>query len=125
MIIGETIVSAYPYPADRSSFAIEKKNFKTKTIRPIISQETKKLNKLYSIVSGMRQNTADFNMLENVLEEVISSYQADWLLVLEICELTKSDSECLYNIAHAHLMDMINLYPDYKKLIIDGLKIIK
>jgi len=125
LIIGTSIVSAYPFPADRSSFPVKKQQFKSKTIRPVISSQMEDLNELYLIVRNMRENVLDKIVLMDVLETLKNHHITDWLLVLEICEITKGIYKDLYDDGYSYLIKLSNKYPENRKFILDGLKLLK
>jgi len=127
LVLGESITSAYPGPADQLSFPMEKIHLTTQTIHPDVSIKEHNLHKLYSYVRSERttsQNHINLKKLEMVLMELKDLFKEDWLLPLEICELVKNKDRQLYDLSHQHLMSIIDNNPEYKKLIMDGLSII-
>jgi len=54
----------------------------------------------------------------------MNDFKQDWLLSLEICEIVEKKSK-IFNTAHKHLMSLQTKYPENKKLILDGLSLIK
>ena len=124
LLIGSEVISAYPGPADRNSFPFEKQHLKSETIQIETLEKEQKLNKLYMTVRNMRETDDNRDVLSSILSELINEFQNDWLLTLEICELSKDKYEDIYKLAYNSLMSMIDKNTDYKKLILDGLKII-
>lgn len=124
LVIGQKIISAYPSPADRDSFPIEKIELTSHTIHPIISDKEKRLQNLYSSVRKMRNGDVNLDSIAAILNELISEFEDDWLLMVEICELVKYKNDKLYNLAYLHLMSILEKHPEHKKLILDGLSII-
>ena len=63
--------------------------------------------------------------LLRILELLKTEFKNDWLLTLEICELTYIDADVdgrkIYKLAHDHLMSLKKVHPKYQKLISDGL----
>ena len=72
----------------------------------------------------MRETGFSRDTMHSILHQLINDFQNDWLLTLEICELSKDRCRDIYKIAYNHLMDIIKSNPGYEKLILDGLKII-
>ena len=124
LVLGECITSAYPGSADPSSFPKAKIKLKTTTIHPFISDSEKELHQLYAFIREMRENKINLEMLNNIINKLMTEFKNDWLLTLEICELVKSKDSTMYDLAYQHLMSIIDAHPEYKKLITDGLKII-
>jgi len=125
LAIGEKVTSTYPNAADRDSFPIEKIHLSSHTIHPEISESTKKLHRLYARIREMRTaEHIDTQNIQDIVHCLINEFDSDWLLMVEICELVKNKDVDIYNICYNHLMKMINLYPENKKLVMDGLNII-
>ena len=72
----------------------------------------------------MRDTQINIESIKTILNDLINKHQNDWLLTLEICELVKDENKDIYNVAYQHLMSIIDTDDKYKKLILDGLKII-
>ena len=124
LILGTEITSSYPNSADRSSFPIEKINFKSKTIQPSYNVKEKTLHQLYLQVRDMRLGRIDLGKISDILDVLISDFEQDWLLSLEICEIVDKNSQ-IFKRAYKHLQNLQTKYPENKKLILDGLKIIR
>ena len=124
MLIGESIVSSFPHAADNTSFPLQKVTLKSHTIHPVLSEEKKELNQLYNDVREMRNGDINTDRIDSILNKLIYEFEDDWLLSLEICELIKGKNEKIFSNAYKHLIALSNTYPDYKKLILDGLNII-
>ena len=122
--MGTYITSSYPNSADRSSFPTEKINFKSKTIQPTYNVQEKKLHQLYAEVRDMRFGKIEVGKLSDILDTLISYFEQDWLLSLEICEIVDKSSD-IFKRAHTHLQNLQIKYPENKKLILDGLKLIR
>ena len=127
LVIAESILSAYPFAADNNSFPVKEVSLSSHTIKPNLSPEKIKLNNLYNKIRNIREESVllEFNVINGILETILSDYPNEWLLVLEICELVKNKIDNLYQKAYLHLMAIIQRKPNYKKLILDGLNIIK
>jgi len=94
MAVGKEIVSAFTGAADYNSFPITQKPSETKTIKVTISESEKTLNKLYASVREIRENDSSKESLQKTFELLKRDFPTDWLLPLEIYELTK-DKEVL------------------------------
>ena len=127
LVIAESILSAYPFAADNNSFPVKEVSLSSHTIKPNLSPEKIKLNNLYDKIRNIREESIllEFSVINEVLETILSDYPNEWLLALEICELVKNKIDNLYQKAYLHLMAIIQRKPNYKKLILDGLNIIK
>ena len=124
LVIGQKITSAYPSPADRESFPIEKIELTSHTIHPTISDEEKRLQSLYDSIRKMRDGNVNLDSIATILNALISEFKDDWLLTLEICELVKYKNDKLYDLSYSHLMSILEKHPEHKKLISDGLRVI-
>lgn len=93
MAVGSKIVSAYAGPADPTSFDQITHVPTEKSHERIITPELEKLHVLYQEVRDMRTNKA---VQEDRLKEIWSTIQSDfdleWLLPLEIYEISKDDA---------------------------------
>ena len=127
LVIADSIVSAYPYAADHNSFPVKEISLSSHTIKPKLSPEKIKLNNLYDKIRNIREENLllEFDVINEILETILSDYHNEWLLTLEICELVKNKIDDIYQKAYLHLMAIIKGEPSYKKLILDGLNIIK
>lgn len=93
MAVGSKIVSAYAGPADPTSFDQITHVPTEKSHERIITPELEKLHVLYQEVRDMRNNN---EVNEDRLKEIFSTVQIDfeleWLLPLEIYEISKDES---------------------------------
>ena len=105
LLIGSEIISAYPGPADRTAFPFEKQHLKTETIHINISEKEQILNQLYMTVRDMRETHINRDKLSSVLRQLINEFQNDWLLSLEICELSKDKYEDIYKLASKIILE--------------------
>ena len=114
MAVGKEIVSAFSGAADYNSFPITQKPSTVKTISSESSEKEKQLNSLYAEVRNIRKTYTSTNkeQLLFIFESLKNNYPTDWLLALEIYELTKDKNvlEYLNNLKQtkpkiAHLID--------------------
>lgn len=103
MAVGKEIVSAFAGAADYLSFELNTHVSASETIRVALSEEEKELNSLYKEVRDIRDATAleelseeAMNRLETIFTIASEKYTNDWLLPLEIFEVTKADKVLSY-----------------------------
>ena len=72
----------------------------------------------------MRKKTVNEEEIIKILNHLMKKFPNDWLLTLEICEIMKSINNEIYENAKNHLIHISEIHSKYKKLILDGLKII-
>ena len=124
MIIGKDIVSAFAGAADSNSFPNLYAESTTLTIKPSKNKAVLKLEKYYEIVRNYRKEKKnDAELLKNLFKEVTTLYPKEWLLFIEIIEL--SDSQKLNQLIKKYFSELISLHPDLDSLISDGIKLIK
>ena len=89
MAVGVEVVSAYSGPASVHSFEDVNKVSETKTHKIHYTDAQKSLCKLYQQVRELRENdTVSEHELEEINEQLLKSYSDDWLLLLELYELS-------------------------------------
>jgi len=118
MAVGKEIVSAFTGASDYNSFPITLKPSETKTIQKTISKKETELNKLYNSVRTIRKNKASYDALITIFEALKRDYPSDWLLSIEIYELTKEE------IVLQHLISLKNTRPKIAHLIDNGIDLI-
>ncbi len=118
MAVGKEIVSAFTGAADYNSFPILLKPSDTKTIINSQSQKEKDLNELYKKVRNIRENNEALESLYPIFKALKKEHPTDWLLSLEIFELTKNQ-EIL-----SHLESLKKERPKISHLIDNGLELI-
>ncbi len=121
MAVGKEIISAFAGAADYLSFDLVKHELSTLGDVVAISEEEKELNTLYKEVRVLRQaqhDSYDFKAFIQHLSLLKQKYPNDWLLALEIYELTGA-SEILQ-----YLQLLQKKRPEVKHLIESGLELI-
>ena len=91
MAVGKEIVSAFTGAADYLSFPISQKPSETKTIKVEISESERELHKMYHSVREIRETKKSTEPLQKIFTTLKEEYPNDWLLPLEIYELTKDE----------------------------------
>lgn len=120
MAVGSEIASAFAGAADFRSFPNLYHESETKTIKATSSPELSELENLYAEVRSFReQKDVDEARLRHIFERVTQDFRDDWLLSLEVLELTKSQ-EHKKEITD-HLVDLKQRLPQLTGLIEDGL----
>ena len=124
MIVGKDIVSAFAGAADSNSFPNLYEESSTLTIKPTKNKGIIKLEGYYEVVRNYRiEKKNDAELLKNLFEEVTTLYPKEWLLIVEIIEL--SNDVKLNQLIKNYLSELISLHPDLDSLISEGIKLIK
>jgi phenylalanine-4-hydroxylase len=123
MAVGKNIISAYAGSADYNSFPNLYSTSDTLTQKVSSSQQATILEGLYAQVREMRVNKeGDATALSSIFKTIARDYPTDWLLSLEIAEI--SPSEELTHAIKLHLQTIVDRNPKVKKLIMEGLNLI-
>ena len=89
MAVGKEIVSAYAGPASVLSFTDVNKVSETKTHKINYSDADKELYALYQKVRDFRKkNNVSEKNIEEIFNVLIRKFSSDWLLLLELYELS-------------------------------------
>ena len=124
MVVGKDIISAFAGSADSNSFPNLYGESLTKTIKKVKSDSTITLEKYYGSIRKYRnESTDDPEFIEDLFKKITVQYPAEWLLLLEIMEVSNNLS--LIQSIHDYLEKLIVLHPKLSSLISDGIKIIK
>jgi phenylalanine-4-hydroxylase len=122
MAVGKEIVSAFAGAADYLSFDLVNHAPSSETIRKDLSEEEKELTELYAEVRHIRtsgSNAENRTRLLEIFKQVQSNHSKDWLLSLEIYELTEEDSVL------QHLIALKSKRAKVSHLIDDGLLLLE
>ncbi|HAA20884.1 MAG TPA: aromatic amino acid hydroxylase [Cytophagales bacterium] len=124
MVVGKEIVSAYAGPADSDSFPNLYDVSSTLTVKPEKTEATLQLETLYATVRTYRtEGTEDEAQLTQMFETIKKDHNTDWLLSVEILELTQSAE--LKEAIHTYLADLLERKPELHTLISDGIQLIE
>ena len=94
MAVGETITSCFAGPASYQSFEDGGELSSEKPAAISYSKEQLNLHSYYKEVKSMRENdNIDSKRLHEIFKNLQTNYPNDWLLSLEILELSKDDQE--------------------------------
>ena len=122
MIVGKDIVSAFAGAADSNSFPNLYAESSTLTIKPGKNKAIIKLEKYYGVVRNYRKEKKnDCELLKNLFLEVSTLYPKEWLLFIEIIEL--SNDAKLNQLIKTYFSELISLHPELDSLISDGIKL--
>lgn len=127
MAVGEKITSVFCGAADKDAFLEIAYKSNTGTHHPEYDLRTIELHKLYQQVRNRRHTGGDYGYLGNVWMMLQKYHHDDWLCALEILELF--DHEEAEPALSAEIKRFLERKaasePEYKKLINDGLYLIK
>ncbi|MBK0378374.1 aromatic amino acid hydroxylase [Mucilaginibacter segetis] len=127
MAVGESIISVYGGAADRDAYMETAYKSKTVTHHPQYDYKTRQLHKLYQQVRNCRQTFSGYAFLGNAWRCLRKDHNDDWLCAMEILEILEHESiepELTKEIRSFLEYKAIH-EPDLKKLITDGLYLIK
>jgi len=126
MAVGEKIISAFSGPADPFAFKLEYPVPKEKTHKIVHSERARRLHHLYQIVRDFREQVIDTLDMEGLWKELIDDYPEEWLLPLELIELTRGKPEFhkLNEEIGDFLLKIKSTDPDIKRLVENGLALI-
>lgn len=124
MAVGVEVVSAYAGPADVSSYEDLGKVSETKTHKINYSASDKTLYDMYSKVRMLReQKNVSEAALQLIFEVLQKEYPNDWLLPLEIYELSLQNNYSLSAHVEKHI-ETLKCNKSYKTLIENGLALL-
>jgi phenylalanine-4-hydroxylase len=127
MAVGEKIISVFCGASDKEAFEDIVYKSNTNTHHVEYDTRTKELHQLYQQVRNRRHNRGDFGYLGNVWMRLQKNHHDDWLCALEILEILEHEeveAELAAEI-RALLEGKAKKEPELKKLINDGLYLIK
>ena len=124
MVVGKDIVSTFAGTADSNSFPNLYDKSTTSAIKQSKSIEEIKLEKHYDSVRRYRNNDLkDSAFLENLFKEIKVKHPKEWLLILEILEISNNSS--LTESIEDYLTQLVELHSELNSLVSDGIRIIK
>ena len=124
MVVGKDIVSTFAGTADSNSFPNLYDKSTTSAIKQSKSIDEIKLEKHYDSVRRYRNNgIKDSAFLENLFKEIKVKHPKEWLLILEILEISNNSS--LTKSIEDYLTQLVELHSELNSLVSDGIRIIK
>jgi phenylalanine-4-hydroxylase len=125
MAIGKEVVSAYSGAADHNSFEDASKVSETKTKKITYTVNEEKLYALYAQVSAIRNvSPVQSKALKYIFDTLINEHPSDWLLPLEIYELS-IENKCDFSDKVYQYLLKLQENTSFQKLIENGLQLIK
>ena len=127
MAVGEKITSVFCGAADKDAFVEITYKSAIETHRAVYDGRTVELHRLYQQVRNRRHNGGDFGFLGNVWFTLQKNHHDDWLCPLEILEILEHENvePAVAVEIRAFLKQKAATEPEYRKLINDGLYLIK
>ncbi|MBI9034656.1 MAG: aromatic amino acid hydroxylase [Bacteroidales bacterium] len=125
MAVGANIQSAFSGPVDPDAFGLEFPAPKEKTHKIQHSKLAKGLHRLYQELRVIRDTNTGYSKLEQLTKETISSYPNDWLLPLELYELSRKTNPELAQSLELHLNKLKNNSTETSELIDKGMILFK
>jgi phenylalanine-4-hydroxylase len=125
MAVGKKITSAFAGAADNASFVTTDNLPNSKTIKSIKTPEKIELELLYKKVINYREFPSEkTTALENVFTILTQKFPDDWLLCIEIAELTQEKDKVLFHKVLTYLDLVKDRKKELTKLIENGLNLI-
>ncbi len=125
MAIGKEVISAFAGPADAKSFDLITHTPSSTTIKSKKTPEREELESLYKSVRNIRQGENTRFSLDAAFDLVKKYHPKDWLLSVEIFELTSGKDEKLASKVLEHLEDVKHRRPEVAHLIDNGIGLVK
>lgn len=124
MVIGKKIKSAYAGPACSNSFEEVYPVSKNKSHKITYTANEIKLHKLYSQVRKYRiEKNQESKIIDSLFCKVLESFPNEWLILLEMYELSKNNDQFLSKKIKKSLKTLMK-EKKYKNLIQEGLELI-
>jgi phenylalanine-4-hydroxylase len=123
LALGKKIVSAYAGAADYNSFDSMHFKSETLTVKVPKSKEDEALERLYAQVRDYRTGKDNNVSLPHIFVELTANHPKDWLLLIELYELTFDKNSLATNIIN-RLEAMQKERPSIAHLIADGIELV-
>jgi phenylalanine-4-hydroxylase len=125
MAVGKSIKSAFAGPASPVSFNDVYSISDKKTSKIVYSKSEQYLHALYDKVRALRTNkSSNQELMSKIFDEIQTKYPNEWLILLELFELTHISNIELGDKIHTQLAKLKE-NKDLEQLICDGLELIK
>ena len=125
MAVGKSIKSAFAGPASPESFNDVYSISDKKTSKIVYSKSEQYLHALYDKVRALRTNkSSNQELMSKIFDEIQTKYPNEWLILLELSELTHIGNTELGDKIHTQLTKLKE-NKDLEQLICDGLELIK
>ncbi len=126
MAVGEKIVSVFNGVADKNHLVDQLYVSSNLTSQPNYTESDKTYHALFQQIRTIREQHSSKKALVDIRRQLANDFNEDWLASMEILELVAEDPE-YSNLAEEvrnYLLQQKEKFPQYKKLIEDGLRII-
>ena len=125
MAVGKKVVSVFAGPADDNSFLNNYKLPKSTSEQIFYDNKNLQLHKLYGEVKNIRQSgQIELNKISSIYNNIISNYNHEWLILLEIYEILFEIKSDLRDKVKKSLTEL-RKNDKFTDLIDNGLKLIK
>ncbi|WP_046756166.1 aromatic amino acid hydroxylase [Kordia jejudonensis] len=123
LALGKKVVSAYAGAADYNSFDALHFKSETLTVKIETSKEDQDLEALYAKVRDFRTGKDTAFTLASVFEKLTKQHTNDWLLLIELYELTNNQVDLQQQILQ-RLQAIQTQRPEVAQLITDGIDLV-
>ena len=126
MAVGEKIVSVFNGVADKNHLVDQLYVSSNLTSQPNYTESDKTYHALFQQIRTIREQHSSKKALVDIRRQLANDFNEDWLASMEILELVAEDPD-YSNLAEEvrnYLLQQKEKFPQYKKLIEDGLRII-
>lgn len=126
MAVGEKIISVFNGVADKNHLVDQLYVSSNLTSQPNYTESDKQYHALFQQIRTIRENHSSKKELIEIRRQLANTFNEDWLASIEILELVSEDPEYseLAEEVRSYLLQQKEKFPQYKKLIEDGLRII-
>jgi len=123
MVVGSNVVSACAGAADYHSFSSLYGVSETLTVQTEKTAKMQQLETHYQTIRTLRENKQENDaLLRKIFDQVQNDYSGEWLLSLEILEISGDD--VLNDEIRAYLVHLAEVQPRSKTLILEGIEMI-
>ncbi len=126
MAIGDAIVSVFNGSADKNALEDQLYVSEQPTHQPNYTAKDLQYQSLFKQIRAYREHSKTDDALNHIWQNIKSNFETDWLGAMELLELadTISSQQTLAKELRVYLSEQSTRYPNYSKLIKDGLSII-
>lgn len=126
MAIGDAIVSVFNGSADKNALEDQLYVSEQPTHQPNYTAKDLQYQSLFKQIRAYREHHKTDDALNHIWQNIKSNFETDWLGAMELLELadTISSQQTLAKELRVYLSEQSIRYPNYSKLIKDGLSII-
>lgn len=126
MAVGEKIVSVFNGVADKNHLVDQLYVSSNLTSQPNYTESDKTYHALFQQIRTIREQHSSKKALIDIRRQLANDFNEDWLASMEILELVAEDPDYsdLAEEVRNYLLQQKEKFPQYKKLIEDGLRII-